>query len=195
MKKDSKTAPQPTGSGPGRSAPPPANFEDRQPEGDSRSRLICRDCGFIQYDNPKVVVGSLAHWGERILLCRRSINPRKGYWTLPAGYMELNETSIEGAQREAREEACAEIEIERLLAVYNIPRLSQVQLIYVARLLSDDVRAGPESLEVGLFEWADIPWSDLAFPSAHWSLGYYRESLKRGDQVVHSNPPGELGNY
>src|SRR5579871_1381746 len=140
MAKDSKTAPQPT-----RQALPPGNFEHRQPEGDSRSRLVCRDCGFIQYDNPKVVVGSVAHWGERILLCRRSINPRKGYWTLPAGYLELNETSTEGTLREAREEACAEIEIERLLAVYNIPRLSQVQLIYVARLLSDDVKAGPES--------------------------------------------------
>lgn len=173
----------------------PGNFEHRQPEGDSRSRLVCRDCGFIQYDNPKVVVGSVAHWGERILLCRRAINPRKGYWTLPAGYMELNETSAEGALREAREEACAEIEIERLLAVYNIPRLSQVQLIYVARLLSDDVKAGVESLEVGLFDSADIPWSDLAFPSTHWSLGHYRESLGRGNYAVHSNPPGELGNY
>ena len=190
MAKDSKTAPQPT-----RQALPPGNFEHRQPEGDSRSRLVCRDCGFIQYDNPKVVVGSVAHWGERILLCRRSINPRKGYWTLPAGYLELNETSTEGTLREAREEACAEIEIERLLAVYNIPRLSQVQLIYVARLLSDDVKAGPESLEVGLFDWADIPWSDLAFPSARWSLGYYRESLNSGNHAVHSNPPGERGDY
>ncbi len=187
---EAKSQAQPT-----RQAPLPANFEHRQPEGDSRSRLVCRDCGFIQYENPKVVVGSVAHWGERILLCRRSINPRKGYWTLPAGYMELNETSTEGALREAREEACAEIEIERLLAVYNIPRLSQVQLIYVARLLSDDVRAGPESLEVGLFDWTEIPWSDLAFPSAHWSLGYYRESLNSGNHTVHSNPPGERGDY
>jgi ADP-ribose pyrophosphatase YjhB (NUDIX family) len=190
MDQKSKTPAQPT-----RQAPLPGNFEHRQPEGDSRSRLVCRDCGFIQYENPKVVVGSVSHWGERILLCRRAINPRQGYWTLPAGYMELNETSTEGALREAREEACADIEIERLLAVYNIPRLSQVQLIYVARLLSDDVKAGPESLEVGLFDWADIPWSDLAFPSVHWSLGHYSESRSRADYTVQSNPPGELGNY
>src|SRR5262245_38125685 len=103
---------------PTRQAQPGANFEHRQPDGDNRSRLVCRDCGYIQYDNPKVVVGSVARWDDRILLCRRAINPRKGFWTLPAGYMELNETAQDGARREAREEACAEIEIERLLAVY-----------------------------------------------------------------------------
>jgi ADP-ribose pyrophosphatase YjhB (NUDIX family) len=180
---------------PTRQVQPGANFEHRQPDGDNHSRLVCRDCGYIQYDNPKVVVGSVAHWGSRILLCRRAINPRKGFWTLPAGYMELSETTQDGARREAREEACAEIEIERLLAVYNIPRLSQVQLIYAARLLSEDVTAGTESLEVGLFEWPEIPWSDLAFPSARWALGHYGESLSRADYPVQSNPPGELGNY
>src|SRR4051812_20183562 len=104
-------------------------FERRIPEGDGQLRLVCRDCGFIAYENPKVVVGSVCRWEDKILLCRRAINPRSGFWTLPAGYMELNETSLEGAQREAWEEARASIEIERLLAVYNIPRLSQVQLI------------------------------------------------------------------
>src|ERR1039457_838452 len=102
------------------------NFEHRLPAGDSHSRLICRDCGFIQYENPKVVVGAVCAWEERILLCRRAIEPRKGYWALPAGYLELNETTLEGARREAWEEARATIEISRLLAVYNIPRLSQV---------------------------------------------------------------------
>ena len=173
----------------------PGNFEHRQPEGDSRQRLVCRDCGFIQYDNPKVVVGSVARWGERVLLCRRSINPRKGFWTLPAGYMELNETTLEGARREAREEACAEIEIERLIAVYNIPRLSQVQLIYAARLLSENVSAGPESLEVGLFDWADIPWGELAFPSVRWALGHFRDGMEKVDHPVQANPPGEFGDY
>ena len=180
---------------PTRQAQGGANFEHRQPEGDSRQRLVCRDCGFIQYDNPKVVVGSVARWGERVLLCRRSINPRKGFWTLPAGYMELSETTLEGARREAREEACAEIEIERLIAVYNIPRLSQVQLIYAARLVSPDVSAGPESLEVGLFDWAAIPWGELAFPSVRWALGHFRDGIGRQDYPVQANPPGEFGDY
>src|ERR1700686_3561470 len=99
----------------GKAAP---NFEHRQPEGDTHKRQVCRDCGFIQYENPKIVVGSVCRWGEKVLLCRRAINPRKGYWTLPAGYMELNETSLDGAKREAWEEARAEIEIQRLIAVY-----------------------------------------------------------------------------
>ncbi len=177
-----------------------ANFEHRQPDGDSRSRLVCRDCGYIQYDNPKVVVGSVARWGKRILLCRRAINPRKGFWTLPAGYMELNETSIEGALREAREEACAAIEIERLLAVYNIPRLSQVQLIYAARLTTGEVAVGPESSEVALLDWAEISWDELAFPSVRWALSQYRagldgEGLMKADYPVQANPPGERGDF
>src|SRR5439155_8866102 len=172
-----------------------SNFEHRQPEGDNRRRLVCQGCGFIQYENPKIVVGSVSQWQDRILLCRRDINPRQGYWTLPAGYLELNETSLQGAEREAWEEAGARIEILRLIAVYNIPRLSQVQLIYGARLLSADVVAGPESLEVGLFDWHDIPWKDLAFPSARWALGHYRDGLGKADHPVQSNPPGDLGNY
>jgi ADP-ribose pyrophosphatase YjhB (NUDIX family) len=179
----------------GRSDNPTGNFEQRRPEGDDRDRLVCRDCGFIQYDNPKVVVGSVTSWQGRILLCRRAINPRKGYWTLPAGYMELNETTLEGARREAREEACAEIEIERLIAVYNIPRLSQVQLIYAARLVTGEIGAGPESLEVALFDRADIPWSDLAFPSVRWALGHYRDGMGRQDYPVQANPTGEVGDY
>ncbi len=177
------------------SKPAASNFEHRQPEGDSRSRLVCRDCGFIQYENPKIVVGSVCRWEDKVLLCRRAIHPRKGYWTLPAGYMELNETSLEGARREAWEEARAEIEIQRLIAVYNIPRLSQVQLIYGARLVSTDVSAGPESLEVALFDWQDIPWSDLAFPSVRWALGHYREGMGQPDHPVQANPPGDWGNY
>ena len=114
-------------------------FRRLVPEGDNRERRVCGDCGFIHYENPKVVVGAVATWEERILLCRRSIGPRKGFWTLPAGYMELGETPMEGALREAREEACAELEIDQLLAVYAIPRISQVQLIYRARLANPDV--------------------------------------------------------
>jgi ADP-ribose pyrophosphatase YjhB (NUDIX family) len=161
------------------------------PAGDDRERLICPDCGFIQYDNPKVVVGSVALWQDRILLCRRAIEPRSGFWTLPAGYLELNETTVEGARREAWEEARARIEIEALLAVYNIPRLSQVQIFYRARLLSDEIAAGPESREVALFAWDQIPWDDLAFPSVRWALGHHREIGAARDFAPRSNPPGE----
>ena len=170
------------------------SFERRIPEGEERLRLVCRDCGFIAYENPKVVVGAVCLWERKILLCRRAINPRASFWTLPAGYMELNETSLEGAEREAWEEARARIEIQRLLAVYNIPRLSQVQLIYIARLLSPAVEAGPESTEVGLFDWSQIPWSELAFPSVRWALDHYRAGDGKAEYPVQMNPPGELGN-
>jgi ADP-ribose pyrophosphatase YjhB (NUDIX family) len=171
------------------------NFEQRIPDGDDRSRLVCRDCGFIAYENPRIVVGSVCRWEDRILLCRRAINPRRGFWTLPAGYMELNETTAEGARREAWEEARAEIELDGLIAVYNIPRLSQVQLIYRARLKSPAVSAGPESEDVGLFDWTEIPWTELAFPSVRWALGHYREGAGASGRVIETNPPGELGNY
>jgi ADP-ribose pyrophosphatase YjhB (NUDIX family) len=171
------------------------DFERRVPEGDSQSRLVCRNCGFVQYENPKVVVGSVATWEGKVLLCRRAINPRKGFWTLPAGYMELNETTADGARREAFEEARATIEIERLIAVYNIPRLSQVQIIYLARLQSSSIAAGPESAEVSLFDWQDIPWGELAFPSVRWALGHFREGQNHADYPVQANPPGEFGNY
>lgn len=146
------------------------------PPGDDRPRLICPDCGFIVYDNPKIVVGSVCHWQARVLMCRRAIEPRKGFWTLPAGFLELHETTEEGTAREAWEEARARIAIEGLLAIYNIPRISQVQLIYRARLVSPEVAVGPESAEVRLFAWPDIPWDEIAFPSVHWSLQRYAET-------------------
>lgn len=161
------------------------------PEGDDRERMICAECGFVLYDNPKIVVGSVVRWGERILLCRRAILPRKGFWTLPAGYLELNEATTAGAEREAWEEARARISIEGLLAVYDIPRLSQVQLIYRARLTDERVAAGPESLEVGLFGWDDIPWSKLAFPSVGWALNHYRDAHASGDFTPRTAPPTE----
>jgi ADP-ribose pyrophosphatase YjhB (NUDIX family) len=163
------------------------------PQGDNRPRLVCADCGFIAYENPKIVVGSVARWGDRILLCRRAIEPRRGFWTLPAGYLELHEDTGAGAQREAWEEARARIEIEGLLAVYTIPRLSQVQLIYRARLLHEDVAAGPESLEVGLFAWDGIPWDEIAFPSVRWALHHHLEAVQSGDYTTRTNPPGATG--
>lgn len=175
--------------------PDRSSFVREVPEGDSRSRLVCADCGFINYENPKVVVGAVCSWGDRILMCRRAIEPRRGFWTLPAGYMELEETTTDGARREAWEEARARIEIEGVLAVYSIPRLSQVQVIYRARLVSDAIAPGPESLEVGLFQWEDIPWGDLAFPSVRWALDHFRRSRHRPDFPTQGNPPGELGNF
>jgi len=165
------------------------------PVGDDRERLTCPDCGFIVYDNPKIVAGSVVSVDGRIMLCRRAIEPRKGYWTLPAGYLELNESPEDGARREAWEEARAKIAIDALLAVYSIPRISQVQLIYRATLAEPGFSAGPESLEVELFDWADIPWGELAFPSVHWSLNEYRARLGQDVFAPGVNPPGATGNH
>ena len=170
------------------------NFKRIVPEGDNFERLVCVDCGFINYENPKIVVGSVVHDGSRILLCRRAINPRKGFWTLPAGFMEQHETTQQGAMREAFEEATAKIEIDALLAVYSIPRLSQVQLIYRARLAEPGIAPGPESADVGFFAFDAIPWRELAFPSVHWALGHDREVMGRAGFAPFVNPPGEFGN-
>ena len=156
-------------------------FSRRRPEEDDRERLVCERCGFVNYENPKIVVGSVATWEDKFLLCRRAIDPRDGYWTLPAGYLELNESPEKGAVREAWEEARARLEIDQLLATYSITRISQVQLIYRARLVTPEIAAGPESREVGLFTWEEIPWDQLAFHSVHWALQDFRASA---DQAV-----------
>ncbi len=174
---------------------PFGSFVRAVPEGDNQARLVCAACGYVQYDNPKVVVGAVCSWEDRILLCRRAINPRRGFWTLPAGYLELQETTADGALREAWEEARARIDIEGVLAVYSITRLSQVQVIYRARLVSPDVSAGPESAEVRLFRWDEIPWNEIAFPSVRWALAHYREALDRPHPAARSNPLGEFGDY
>ena len=134
-------------------------FSLQVPEGDTQDRHVRDHRGFIRYENPKVVTGSVVVHDGRVLLCRVAIPLRIGYWTLPAGYMEPHETTEESARCEAFEEACAAIEIETLLAVYSISRLSQVQVIYRARLIDSDIRPGPESREVVLFGWDDIPCS------------------------------------
>jgi ADP-ribose pyrophosphatase YjhB (NUDIX family) len=175
-------------------APGSSAFVQKIPEGDTRPRLVCDTCGFVRYENPKIVVGSVVAHAGRILLCRRAIDPRSGFWTLPAGYLELNETTQDGAMREAYEEATARIEIDRLLAVYSIPRISQVQLIYRARLLDPEVKPGPESVEVGLFDWEEIPWEEIAFPSARWALRAFRDTEALADFAPLTNPPGEFGN-
>ena len=163
----------------------------RTPEGDERARRVCDHCGFVDYQNPKIVVGSVVRHEGRILLCRRAIEPRAGFWTIPAGYLELNETPEEGARREAREEAGAELILGRLLSVYAVPRLSQVQLIYRARLAKPEITAGIESLEVRLFDPAEIPWDELAFPSVHWALRHDAEAEAGAPPVPFGNPPGD----
>lgn len=162
-----------------------AIFVKQIPEGDNRERPVCRDCGHIDYQNPKIVVGAVVAHGGKVLLCKRAIEPRRGFWTLPAGYLELGETTEEGAAREALEEAEAEIALEGLLAVYSISRIGQVQMIYRARFADPDnprFAAGDESLEVRLFDWDEIPWDQLAFPTVRWSLDTWR-----------GNPAGALG--
>ncbi len=174
-------------------SPPPPTCGPRVrmvPAGEDRERLVCPDCSFIAYENPKIVVGAVVTDDEgRFLLCRRAIQPRKGFWTLPAGYMELGETTEQGAAREAMEEAGARIAIDALLAIYNIPRISQVQMIYRARLSDPAIAAGVESLEVGLFAWADIPWDDLAFPSVVWALHEWRAKVGQTGFAPGTNPP------
>ncbi len=137
---------------------------------------------------PKIVVGSVVVHDERIMLCRRAIEPRKGYWTLPAGFLEEHETPEDGARREAREEAECDIELDALLAVFSVPRISQVQLMYRARLKTPHFAPGAESLEVRLFSWEDIPWTELAFPSVTWALERYRETKDLAVFAPGTNP-------
>lgn len=145
------------------------------PHGDNRERMVCGDCGWIHYVNPKIVVGAVCTWEDKFLLCRRAIEPRSGYWTIPAGFLEERETVEQGACREAKEEALADIEINALLGVYSIPRISQVQMIFRAALRNPNVGVGDESEEVELVTWEEIPWDDLAFPSVTWSLNHFHE--------------------
>lgn len=170
------------------SYPQEPNFTKEIPEGDNLERSVCASCGFVDYQNPKIVVGSVAVWDNKILLCKRAIEPRKGYWTLPAGYMELGESAEEGAIREAWEEACARLELDRLLAVYSVPRISQVQLMFRAKLTTPDFAAGPESEAVALYDWDDLPWADLAFPTVGWALRHYRETADQDNFPPFSNP-------
>lgn len=163
-------------------------FVRRVPEGDTMERDVCAVCGNIHYVNPKIVVGSVCSWDGRILLCRRAIEPRRGFWTIPAGYLEEHETPEAGAAREAREEACADIRIDTLLAVYSVPRISQVQLIYRATLAKPDFAPGIESLETKLVAWDEILWGELAFPSVHWALTHHREVDGRDAFAPFGNP-------
>lgn len=155
------------------------------PSGDSLPRHVCNACGHIHYENPRLVVGCVAEWEDRILLCRRAIEPRHGFWTLPAGFMENGETTAQAAMRETHEEAGALIVIDAPFALISIAHINQVHLFYRGRLTSPDYAAGDESLEVALLHPEQIPWDDLAFRSVSLCLEHYLADRAHGRYGFH----------
>jgi ADP-ribose pyrophosphatase YjhB (NUDIX family) len=143
------------------------------PPDDSRERHVCEACGSIHYQNPRNVVGSIPIYDKQVLLCRRAIEPRHGYWTLPAGFMELGESTSHGAARETFEEAGAQVEMGPLYSLLNVPHAEQVHLFYLAKMTSSQFCAGEESLEVALFHEHEIPWAELAFPTVKQTLEWF----------------------
>ncbi|MCV2354806.1 NUDIX hydrolase [Paucibacter sp. B2R-40] len=150
------------------------------PADDNRERATCTACASIHYENPINVVGTLPVFGEQVLLCRRAIEPRHGFWTLPAGFLELGETAAEGAQRETDEEAGAQIELQPLYCLMNVVKVGQIHLYYRARLLSDQFNPGPETLEAKLFHEHEIPWDELAFRTVRETLKHFFEDRRLG---------------
>lgn len=159
------------------------------PEGDDRPRYLCDACGTIHYQNPRIVAGTLPVHEGRVLLCRRAIAPRHGYWTLPAGFMENAETTLEAAARETREEACAEVQLHNLYTLINLPHIDQVYMIFRADLVGD-FAAGPESLEVAMFAEHEIPWDALAFPTIERTLRHYFSDRQQGKFPLHVSDIG-----
>lgn len=143
------------------------------PAGDNRSRHICDNCGTVHYHNPKVVAGCIAHWGDRVLMCRRAIEPRYGLWTVPAGFLENGETTYEGAMRETLEEANARVAVDDLYVTVNLPHINQVYMLFRGRLLDLDFSPGDESLEVELIAEDTMPWDLMAFPTVTEALRLY----------------------
>ncbi len=162
-----------------------AHIERSIPPGDDRPRFFCKACGTIHYENPKLVVGCIPEWGDKIVLCRRAIEPRQGKWTLPAGYLENGETASDGAIREALEEACVQVKIIQPYALYNIPFINQVYLMFRARLIDQNYKAGSESLEVRLFSEDEIPWDQLAFRVIEKTLERYYSDRLKGEYCFH----------
>lgn len=155
------------------------------PAGDNRLRYVCSTCETIHYENPKMVVGCLPEWEDKVLLCKRAIEPQYGKWTLPAGFMENAETTEQGALRETWEEAGARVEISHLFTLYNLPHISQVYLMFRAKLLDLDFAAGEESLEVKLFSEDEIPWEEIAFLTIEKTLRQYFDDRRKGQFEFH----------
>lgn len=162
-----------------------ASVELAIPEGDSLPRYVCTACNTIHYQNPKIVVGCIPEWEDKVLICKRAIEPRRGWWTLPAGFMENNETLAQAAARETLEEANARVEIGNLFTVYSLPHISQVYFLFRARLLDLDFKPGIESLEVKLVSELEIPWDEMAFRVIHDPLKRYFEERKQGELGFH----------
>jgi ADP-ribose pyrophosphatase YjhB (NUDIX family) len=161
----------------------PAQY--RQPDDDNRERAVCTSCGEIHYENPLNVVGTVPVWGEQVLLCRRAIEPRHGFWTLPAGFMELGETVADGALRETAEEAGANIELEGLFTMLSVVRVGQVHFFYRARMLDTSLDPGPETLEARLFHEHEVPWDELAFRTVRETLQHYFACRRSGQFTLH----------
>jgi len=153
----------------------------RIPAGEDRLRYVCDQCDTIHYQNPHIITGCLVTHGDQVLLCKRAIEPRHGLWTLPAGFMENGETTEQGAARETWEEALAKVDIKDLYAIFNLPQINQVYIMFRGELVGEEFGAGPESLETQLFDEADIPWDELAFPMMKTTLEYYFEDRKTGN--------------
>lgn len=159
----------------------------RVPEGDNLPRHICEQCNLIHYQNPKIVAGCLPVWNDQVLLCKRAIEPCYGLWTLPAGFMENQESLEEAALRESREEANANLELESIYSVISLPHINQVYVMYRAKLLDLDFYAGPESLDVQLFNEEDIPWDLIAFKTIDNTLKRYFEDRKKGEFALYNS--------
>ncbi len=155
------------------------------PADDNRERAVCSACNAIHYENPINVVGTVPVWRDQVLLCRRNIEPRHGFWTLPAGFLELGESTSQGAVRETVEEAGARIELEGLLTLLNVVRVGQLHLYYRARLIDTDFAPGPETIEARLFTETQIPWDELAFRTVRETLQRYFEDRRKGQFGVH----------
>jgi ADP-ribose pyrophosphatase YjhB (NUDIX family) len=155
-------------------------------DGDTKERAVCTVCHLVHYENPLNVVGTVPHLGNRVLLCKRNIEPRKGKWTLPAGFMELGESTADGAARETLEEAGAQFNMGELLTVMSVPRVGQVHLYYLAQLTSDQFNPGFETQEARLFLESEIPWDELAFRTVQETLRHYFEDRQSGQFQVHA---------
>ena len=171
-------------------------LHEKVPAGDDRLRHVCLSCGTIHYQNPKVIAGCVPFYGDRVLLCRRAIEPRLGFWTLPAGFMELGESVSEAAGREAAEEACVKVVTEACYTLFSLPALSQVYIFYLAPMPEPQFKPGSESLEVALFREDEIPWEDLAFETVRRTLRHFFSDLKNGsfafrEEVVHIGKRGD----
>lgn len=157
----------------------------RIPTGDNRHRYVCDHCDRIHYENPRIVAGTVPVWEDQILLCRRAIEPRHGYWTLPAGFMENSETTVEAAVRETREEALAEVDVDGLYTILHVPHIDQVHMFFRATLKDGTYGVGEESLDTRLFPLSDIPWDELAFPTIRETLEHFVQDVKENHFPLH----------